>query len=88
MTGASPATRSGCRSKQWTDVFLQMGATGALNLDGGGSTTMWVKGIGVVNRPSNPGHAERPVGTAMLVLPGEDKDMPKSLVMRPGQKAR
>jgi Phosphodiester glycosidase len=76
----------GMSLQEWTDVFLQMGATGALNLDGGGSTTMWVRGLGVVNRPSNPGHAERPVGTAMLVLPGLDTDMPKSLVRTSGQK--
>ena len=28
-----------------------LGAKYALNLDGGGSTTLWVKGVGVVNYP-------------------------------------
>lgn len=40
--------------------------TDALNLDGGGSTTMVVKGQ-VVNKPSDPGGA-RPVGDALLVV--------------------
>ena len=41
--------------------------TDALNLDGGGSTTMVVRGQ-VVNRPSDPGGA-RPVADAIVVLP-------------------
>jgi hypothetical protein len=40
--------------------------TDALNLDGGGSTTMVVRGQ-LINRPSDPGGA-RPVGDAILVL--------------------
>jgi exopolysaccharide biosynthesis protein len=39
----------------------------ALNLDGGGSTTMAVDGQ-VVNEPSDA-TGERPVGDALLVLP-------------------
>lgn len=60
-------------------VFLQLGAEGAVNLDGGGSTTMWVERRGVVNRPSNDDNAERPVGTALVILRGEDADVPDSL---------
>jgi len=41
--------------------------TDALNLDGGGSTTMTVAGQ-VVNSPSDA-TGERPVGDALLVLP-------------------
>jgi len=41
--------------------------TNALNLDGGGSTTMVVKGQ-VINRPSDPG-GSRPVSDAILVTP-------------------
>jgi hypothetical protein len=40
--------------------------TDALNLDGGGSTTMVVKGQ-VVNKPSDPAGA-RPVGDALIVV--------------------
>ena len=45
-------------------LFKSLGATWALNLDGGGSTTMVVRGQ-VVNRPSD--RRERPVGSALLV---------------------
>ena len=43
------------------------GARDALNLDGGGSTTMTVRGR-VVNRPSDAA-GERPVSNGLFVLP-------------------
>ncbi len=45
--------------------FLELGATDAMNLDGGGSTTMFLDGK-VVNKPSDP-TGERKVGDAILV---------------------
>lgn len=45
----------------------RLGLTDALNLDGGGSTTMVVRGQ-VVNRPSDPTGA-RPVADAIIVTP-------------------
>jgi hypothetical protein len=45
----------------------RLGLTDALNLDGGGSTTMVVRGQ-VANRPSDPGGA-RPVSDAIIVTP-------------------
>lgn len=50
-------------------LFQWLGARSALNLDGGGSTTMFVRGR-IVNVPSDG--FQRPVGTALLVLPGPD----------------
>ena len=48
--------------------FLQdLGCDDALNLDGGGSTTMWLKNKGVVNFPSDK-TGERPVANALLIL--------------------
>jgi hypothetical protein len=48
-------------------VFLRaLGATDAVNLDGGGSTTLVVRGT-VVNLPSDEG-GERPVSNALLVI--------------------
>jgi exopolysaccharide biosynthesis protein len=44
-----------------------LGAREALNLDGGGSTTMTV-GARVVNRPSDP-TGERAVSNGLFVLP-------------------
>ena len=32
--------------REWAQAFVQMGAEEVLNLDGGGSTTMWVRGGG------------------------------------------
>jgi hypothetical protein len=49
------------------------GAVRAVNLDGGGSTTMWVKG-NVVNRPSDGG--QRSVTNAFLLLPNRDPNQP------------
>ena len=45
--------------------MLELGATDAMNLDGGGSTTMFVGGK-VVNHPSDK-EGERKVSDAILV---------------------
>ena len=47
----------------------RLGATHALNLDGGGSTTMVVRGK-VKGRPSDG--SQRPVSSALVILPGRD----------------
>ena len=59
---------------QFAALFLQLGAVSAVNQDGGGSSLMWVKGEGIVNKPSD-GH-ERAVSSAFLVLPGPDPGDP------------
>lgn len=58
---------------QFAGIFRKFGAISALNFDGGGSTTMVVKGE-VVNRPSL-GH-QRLVSTALMVLRGADPGEP------------
>lgn len=35
-------------------LMSRLGAEDALMLDGGGSSTMWIEGRGVVNSPSGP----------------------------------
>ena len=54
----------------WNDLgsFLlnTVGATDALALDSGGSTTMWINGEGVVNVPSDG--TERPVADAVMLV--------------------
>jgi Phosphodiester glycosidase len=50
-------------------LFRRLGATWALNLDGGGSSTMVVRGR-IVNVPSDG--RERPVCCSIMVLPGPD----------------
>jgi hypothetical protein len=62
--------------------FERLGATWALNLDGGGSSTMVVRGK-VVNRPSDRG-GERFVSSAILVLRGPDVDEPLPLAAGAG----
>jgi hypothetical protein len=57
--------------REFADLFRFLGATHALNLDGGGSTTMVVNDR-IVNRPS--GGYERAVGSALLVLAQPDQD--------------
>ncbi len=54
---------------EFAKLFQELGAVRAVNLDGGGSSTMVVEGE-VVNGPSD-GH-ERSVSTALLVLPGPE----------------
>ncbi|MFZ5481622.1 MAG: phosphodiester glycosidase family protein [Myxococcota bacterium] len=48
------------------DLLVDLGAWDALNLDGGGSSTLWVEGDGVVNDPSDG--SERVVANHLAVL--------------------
>ncbi|MFN2545045.1 MAG: phosphodiester glycosidase family protein [Actinomycetota bacterium] len=52
-------------------IMRRFGAVDAMNLDGGGSSTMVVKGT-VVNRPSDPG-GPRHVSSALLIVDGADR---------------
>jgi exopolysaccharide biosynthesis protein len=49
------------------DFLLDLGCMDAINLDGGGSTTMWTKNKGIVNNPSDK-NGEREVANAILLL--------------------
>jgi exopolysaccharide biosynthesis protein len=51
-----------------------LGVVDAVNLDGGGSSAMWIDGLGVVNDPS--GGDERDVANFVALLPGPDPDQP------------
>jgi len=51
-------------------LMIDLGAWDALNLDGGGSTTL-VAGTKVANRPSDP-TGERPVSNAIIILIDEE----------------
>jgi len=64
---------------QLAQHLLNLGAVDAVNLDGGGSTAMWVAGQslnGIVNAPSDDGDTdhlgERAVSDLLLVLPRAD----------------
>ncbi len=47
--------------------LLNIGCVDAINLDGGGSTTMWTKEKSIVNFPSDE-LIERPVSNALLIM--------------------
>ena len=67
VDGRQPELSVGMSLDELARVLIELGAVEAMNLDGGGSTTMVVKG-GIVNRPSDP-TGERPVSDAIIVRP-------------------
>ncbi|HEX4818556.1 MAG TPA: phosphodiester glycosidase family protein [Nonomuraea sp.] len=66
VDGRQPGVTVGANFHEAAQFMRWLGARQAINLDGGGSTTM-VVGSKVANRPSDG--AERAVGDALLVLP-------------------
>lgn len=80
IDGRTPQS-AGMSIKELQQVMRWLGCVEAINLDGGGSTTMFVNGQpenGVVNHPSDNkrfDHAgERPVANVLLVLPTKIKN--------------
>lgn len=63
----------GMTTEELAIVMKALGCTVAMNLDGGGSSTAWVKGQGVVNFPSDnkkfDHEGERAVANCILFLP-------------------
>jgi len=60
-------TAAGMNLGEVQDYMLKLGCLDAINLDGGGSTSMWVLEKGLVNIPSDK-TGERPVANALLIL--------------------
>jgi len=67
IDGRQPGESIGMPLTTLAELLLELGAVDAINLDGGGSTTMVVHNK-VVNRPSDQ-TGERPVSDAILVFP-------------------
>jgi exopolysaccharide biosynthesis protein len=67
VDGRQPQTSIGMSLYTLADLLLELGAVEAINLDGGGSTTMVVKHK-VMNKPSDQ-TGERPVSDAILMFP-------------------
>ncbi len=67
VDGRQPEMSVGMSIAELAALLLELGAVEAINMDGGGSTTMAVHGK-VVNSPSDI-TGERPVGDALLVFP-------------------
>ncbi|MBO7248506.1 MAG: phosphodiester glycosidase family protein [Bacteroidales bacterium] len=53
VDGRAPGVADGMTLPEFTKIMRYVGAEDALNMDGGGSTTLYVKGMGVVNHPSD-----------------------------------
>lgn len=66
VDGRQPETSVGMSIPELTDLMLELGCLSAVNLDGGGSTTMVIDGR-VVNSPS--GSSPRRNGDAILLFP-------------------
>jgi hypothetical protein len=96
VDGRQPKHSVGVSLAEAADLVLGLGATQAINLDGGGSTTFTVRSQ-VVNQPSDVavreggkevirhaasagdrvvGHVERPVASALMVVPANSVDAP------------
>jgi hypothetical protein len=67
VDGRRPGWSVGVTLKEGARLMRSLGARDALNLDGGGSTAMAVRGR-LANLPSDPG-GERKVSDVLLVLP-------------------
>ena len=67
VDGRQPGESIGMSLTMLADLLLEFGAVEAINLDGGGSTTMVIKDK-LVNKPSDAA-GERPVSDAILVYP-------------------
>jgi len=64
VDGRQPGYSVGMTLTELAAFLRELGATDAVNLDGGGSTTIWVRGR-LRNRPSDG--SPRPIGNALLV---------------------
>lgn len=73
IDGRQPGWSKGMTQIQEARYLKSLGAVDALNLDGGGSSTMVVRDV-VKNRPSDGN--ERAVSSAIVILPGADPDEP------------
>ena len=71
LDGRSKGNAAGLTLAELAQVMLRLGCQEGVNLDGGGSTTMWLSGRGVVNRPSDnkqfDAAGERAVGNAVVL---------------------
>ncbi len=66
VDGRQPGKSLGMTLDELTDLMLSLGCQYAINLDGGGSATMYLNGS-VVNIPSDVS-GERPVADALMIL--------------------
>ncbi len=68
VDGRKAGGSSGVTQKQLADIMRNVGCSDAMNFDGGGSSTMYVDGLGVKNVPSSSSLDKRPEGTPRTVV--------------------
>lgn len=66
VNGRQPNISVGMSLTELANLLMELGAVQAMNLDGGGSTTMVIRNL-VLNLPSDG--KERPVSNAIVILP-------------------
>ena len=82
VDGRRPTYSEGISLVELANLMLELGCDQAMNLDGGGSTTVWLRGQ-VQNVPSDG--SERPVANDLLVFSTAPKGPPVRLVLEPGE---
>ncbi len=70
VNGRQPNISVGMTLSELAELLIELGAVQAMNLDGGGSTTMIIRDL-VLNLPS--GGSERPVSNAIIITVPEDR---------------
>lgn len=77
VDGRQPGYSVGMSLPELAQAMADLGCTDAVNVDGGGSSVLWVRGA-LVNRPSDG--RERPVANGLFVLSSAPKGDPVRLV--------
>lgn len=72
VDGRQPTHSIGVGLQELAELLLDLGAVDAMNLDGGGSTTMFLDGK-IMNKPSDK-EGERSVSDAILVFPRKSQN--------------
>ncbi len=73
VDGRQPGLSVGMSFTEMADYFIKLGCTHAMNLDGGGSASMWLLG-NVISSPSEG--QERPVANGLVVVKKPKKETP------------
>lgn len=72
VDGRAAGVSEGMTYTELAQLMADLGVEQSVSLDGGGSTTAWVKGLGVINTPSDG--SERSVVSAWVVVPANTLD--------------